>query len=84
MSKSITEQVRAAVAAGGGQTAVAGAIQATGGNTTQPQLSTLCSGRTPSLATLREISKACGGWVFTIDQDTDIGSSRPPNPSEKK
>jgi hypothetical protein len=84
MSKSITEQIRAAVAAGGGQVAVARTIQAAGGKTSQPLLSALCGGRTPSPATLREIAKAVPGWTFVIDAETDIGISRSPNPSEKK
>ncbi len=84
MSKSITEQIQAAVAAGGGQAAVRRAIEAAGGKMSKSGMSTLCSGRTPSLATLVELSKACGGWAFVVDQDTDVGTSRPPAPSEKK
>lgn len=84
MGKSITEQIQAAVAAGGGQAAVCRKIEAAGGKMSKSGMSNLCSGRMPSLPTLVEISKACGGWAFVVDQDTDIGASRPPAPSEKK
>jgi hypothetical protein len=84
MSTSIMEQLRAAVDAGGGQTAVANAIRAAGGKTTQSLLSRLCGGDRASVPTLVEVAKAVPGWVFTIDGETDIGASRLPNPSELK
>lgn len=89
MSRSIAEQAADAVAAGGGQHALARHIQALGGNITQPHLSAICRGRRADPETLRWISKAVKhvtGQVFKfeIDGDTDIGASRAKAPSEKR
>lgn len=82
-SPSITEQIRAAVEAAGGQAAALQKIRETGGKLTQPQLSRLCRGRRPSLETLGEIATALE-VDFVITPRPDLGSSRPAYQSDKK
>jgi hypothetical protein len=80
--KTITEQVREAIASAGTQAEALRRIQAAGSRLTQPLLSAIMGGQTPSLGTLRDIAKATG-YRFEVTGDTEIGTSREKRPSEE-
>jgi hypothetical protein len=81
-TKSITEQIREAVAACGSQAEALRRIQATGSKLTQPLLSAIMGGQTPSLTTLRDVARATG-YRFEVAGETELGTSREKRPSEE-